>query len=468
MGAGRRGSSRGVRPEGGRGRRAELMMLALAVLLTLFGYASVGLATEGKLPAELPAYALGMTVMALGAHWAVRRFAPYADPLILPIAVVLSGLGLILIHRLDLAFALSSPKRAVTVAPTQLVWSAIGMAVCVAVLIFLKDHRHLQRYTYISITAALVLLIAPVFFGADTLGAKRWITLGALSFQPGEFVRIVIAVFFAGYLTMHKDALALASRRVLGFSLPRGRQFGPIAAVWLLSLLVLIFERDLGTSLIFFGLFVIMLYMATERTSWVVTGLLMFAVGATVVGSMEPHVHGRISAWLHPFAALNDPGAGSDQLAKALFGFGSGGILGTGLGSGRPDLIGFAARSDFILTSVGEELGLAGMTAVFLLYALLVERGLRAALDARDSFGKLLAAGLASALALQVFVVSGGVTGLIPLTGKALPFLAQGGSSQVANWILIALLLKISDAARRPAPEPAVDLDEQATQLIRR
>ncbi|MEU8583006.1 FtsW/RodA/SpoVE family cell cycle protein [Streptomyces abikoensis] len=444
------------------------MMLGFAVLLTVLGYASVGLATDGRVPEALPWYALGLSAATAVAHAVVRGFAPYADPLILPIAIGLSGLGLVLIHRLDISYALrwhSEPFER-----NQLMWSGIGLAVCLGIVALLKDHRLLQRYTYIMVFAALVMLMAPAFFGADAYGAKRWIKLGALSFQPGEFVKIAIAVFFAGYLTVHKDALALAGRRLLGFQLPRGRQFGPIAGVWVLSLLVLIFERDLGTSLIFFGLFVIMLYVATERTSWVVTGLLMFAVGAVVVASFEPHVHGRVAAWLHPmdyYKVPRPPGVVSDQAAQALFSFGSGGVLGTGLGRGHSDLIKFAGRSDFILTTVGEELGLVGMTALFLLFALLIERGLRTALDARDPFGKLLATGLSGALALQVFVVSGGVMGLIPLTGKALPFLASGGSSQVATWILIALLLKISDSARRPDPGPTAGVDEQATQLIR-
>jgi cell division protein FtsW (lipid II flippase) len=310
---------------------------------------------------------------------------------------------------------------------------------------------------YVMMAVALVLLMAPAFFGADQFGAKRWILLGPLSVQPGEFVKIMIAVFFAGYLTVNRDALALTGRRVLGMRLPPGRQMGPIVTIWLVSLLVLIFERDLGTSLIFFGLFVIMLYLATGRGSWVIFGVAMFAVGATVVGSMEPHVHGRVVAWLHPMDALTPKGqaAGmSDQLAKALFSFGSGGITGTGLGQGHPELIGFAGNSDFILTTVGEELGLTGVTAVILLYALLAQRGLRIGLVARDPFGKLLAVGLSSALLLQVFVVSGGVLGLIPLTGKALPFLAKGGSSMVANWLMVALMLRISDSAqRRREPE---------------
>lgn len=265
---------------------------------------------------------------------------------------------------------------------------------------------------------------------------------------------------------VHRDALALASRRVMGTYLPRGRNFGPVVAIWAASLLVLIFERDLGTSLIFFGIFVVMLYMATERTGWVLVGLAMAAVGAFVVGSMEPHVHGRVVAWLHPMDIyLPHPPAGlvSEQGAQALFSFGSGGILGTGLGQGHSYLIGFAGRSDFILTTVGEELGAAGVLAVFLLYALLAERGLRTALVLTDPFGKLLSVGLATALVLQVFVVAGGVTGLIPLTGKALPFLAQGGSSTVANWLLVALLLKLSDAAGRTKLEAGPAPDETVT-----
>ncbi len=339
----------------------------------------------------------------------------------------------------------------------QLTWTVIGLALCIGVLLVLRDDRWLQRYLYVMMAAALVLLMAPACFGADQFGAKRWILLGPLSVQPGEFVKIMIAVFFAGYLTVNRDALALTGRRVLGMRLPPGRQMGPIVTIWIISLLVLVFERDLGTSLIFFGLFVIMLYLATQRTSWVIFGIVLFAVGAAVVGSMEPHVHGRVVAWLHPMDALTPKGheAGmSEQLAQALFSFGSGGITGTGLGQGHPELIGFAGNSDFILTTVGEELGLTGLMVVILLYALLAERGLRAGLVARDPFGKLLAVGLSSALLLQVFVVSGGVLGLIPLTGKALPFLAKGGSSMVANWLMVALLLRISDSAqRRREPE---------------
>ncbi|MFE6845496.1 FtsW/RodA/SpoVE family cell cycle protein [Streptomyces sp. NPDC057686] len=443
---------RGLRPltTAGARRRTEALLLVFVVALTVFGHASAGLAMNGELPASLTGFTISMTLLALVGHLGVRRFAAYADPLIFPLAMLLSGLGLVLLHRLDQSYIARYGGEAN--APGQLQWTVIGVAACLAVVALLRDHRLLQRFIYITMAVALVLLIAPAFFGADTYGAKRWIILFGFSLQPGEFVKIMISVFFAGYLVIHRDSLALTGRKFLGVRLPPMRQLGPIVTVWIVSLLVLVFERDLGTSLIFFGVFVVMLYVATERTSWIVTGLLMAGAGAFVVGSTEPHVKGRVAAWLEPLSYYwkeRPPGVISDQSAQALFSFGTGGMSGTGLGKGHPELIGFAGRSDFILTTVGEELGLAGVMAVLTLYALLVQRGLRMALGARDPFGKLLAVGLSAALALQVFVVAGGVTGLIPLTGKALPFLAKGGSSLLANWIMIALLLRISDSAER-------------------
>ncbi|MFJ7905094.1 FtsW/RodA/SpoVE family cell cycle protein [Streptomyces sp. NPDC096198] len=436
-------------------RGVELMLVLGAVMICGYGYAETSLAVQGEVPRAVLGQIAALAALPLVCHLAVRRFAPHADPLILPMTTLLSGLGLVLIHRLDIAY--HARYGAPPAAPGQLMWCAIAAAAFAAAMALLKDHRRLQRYLYLTIAVGLVLLMAPAFYPGDVYGAKRWIFLGPLSFQPGEFVKVILVLFFAGYLSLRKDALALAGRRFMGLYLPRGRQLGPIAAVWILSLLVLVFERDLGTSLIFFGLFVIMLYVATERTSWVVFGVALFVVGAFVVGSFEPHVHGRVAAWLHPMDIFLPPdqrpaGLVSDQSAQALFSMGSGGILGSGIGQGHPELIGFAGRSDFILTTVGEELGLAGVTAVILLYTLLAERGLRTAITATDSFGKLLSAGLAVSLVLQVFVVVGGVTGLIPLTGKALPFLAQGGSAMVANWLLAALLIKVSDVARRPAP----------------
>ncbi|MFG2360026.1 FtsW/RodA/SpoVE family cell cycle protein [Streptomyces mirabilis] len=426
-----------------RRRGIEFTLIVMAVLLSVFGYCAVGFARHGTLPPGAAIYGAGLGVLALLAHVAVRLRAPYADPLLLPIAVLLNGLGLVLIYRLDLE---TPGDRA---APVQLIWSTLGVALFIAAVLFLRDHRVLQRYTYVSVVTALGLLVLPILFPAVN-GARIWIRIAGFSIQPGEFAKVLLAVFFAGYLAANRNALAYAGRPVWRFKrlqLPTGRVLGPIVAIWLLSVLVLVLERDLGTSLLFFGLFVITLYVATGRTGWIAVGLLLACVGAVAVGWLEPHVHNRVQDWLHPFATI-EAGQGPNQLAQSLFAFAAGGMLGTGLGLGHSILIGFAAKSDFILATAGEELGLFGLCAIFLLYGLLVERGYRAGLALRDPFGRLLAIGLASIVALQVFVIAGGVTGLIPLTGMAMPFLAQGGSSVVTNWIIVALLIRVSDSAR--------------------
>ncbi|MFE5027671.1 FtsW/RodA/SpoVE family cell cycle protein [Streptomyces sp. NPDC056656] len=459
-------------------RNTELALLAFAVVIPVFAYANVGLAIDGSLPAGLLGYGLGLGLLAAVAHIVVRRFAPYADPLLLPIATLLNGMGLVIIWRLDQSERLQQLAKSQygsfsPDAPNQLMYSAIGIALFVGVLMLLKDHRILQRYTYISMVGSLILLLLPLVpgLGMNVFGAKIWISIGGFSIQPGEFAKIVIAVFFAGYLMVKRDALALASRRFMGLYLPRGRDLGPIIVVWVMSILILVFETDLGTSLLFFGMFVVMLYVATERTSWIVFGLLMSAVGAVGVASFEPHVQSRVQAWLdpmHEYMLSRQGVAGhSEQAMQALWAFGSGGVLGTGLGQGHSDLIKFAANSDFVLATFGEELGLAGIMAILLMYGLIAERGLRTALAARDPFGKLLAAGLSGAFAIQVFVVAGGVMGLIPLTGMTMPFLAYGGSSVIANWALIGILIRISDTARRPAPAPAPSPDAEMTQVVR-
>ncbi|GGX93751.1 FtsW/RodA/SpoVE family cell cycle protein [Streptomyces minutiscleroticus] len=455
-------------------RNTELALLVFAVVIPVFAYANVGLALNDQVPPGLLGYGLGLGLLAGVGHLVVRKFAPYADPLLLPLATLLNGLGLVVIWRLDQSERLQVRSTFVEAAPRQLLYSALGVALFVGVLLLLKDHRVLQRYTYISMFAALVLLLLPLVpgLGADVFGAKIWIKIPGLgTIQPGEFAKIVIAVFFAGYLMVKRDALALASRRFMGLYLPRGRDLGPILMVWAMSILILVFETDLGTSLLFFGMFVVMLYVATERTSWIVFGLLMSAAGAVGVASFEPHVQQRVQAWLDPMGEYLKSKQGvvghSEQSMEALWAFGSGGVLGTGLGQGNSDLIGFAANSDFILATFGEELGLAGVMAILLIYGLIVERGVRTALAARDPFGKLLAVGLSGAFALQVFVVAGGVMNLIPLTGMTLPFVAYGGSSVIANWALIGILIRISDTARRPAPSPAPNPDAEMTQVVR-
>nr|WSY51814.1 FtsW/RodA/SpoVE family cell cycle protein [Streptomyces sp. NBC_00886] len=423
-----------------RRRGIELTLIVVAVLLSVYGYCAVGLAKNGTVPPGAAGYGAGLGVLALLAHVAVRLRAPYADPLLLPIGVLLNGLGLVLIYRLDLE---TPGDRA---APTQLVWSTLGVALFIVVVLALRDHRVLQRYAYVCVAAALLLLTLPVLFPAVN-GARIWIRIAGFSIQPGEFAKVLLAIFFAAYLAANRNALAYAGRRFWRLQLPTGRVLGPIVAIWLLSVGVLVMERDLGTSLLFFGLFVTLLYVATGRTGWIAVGLLLAALGAVAVGWLEPHVHGRVQDWLHPFASI-EAGQGPNQLAQSLFAFAAGGMLGTGLGVGHSILIGFAAKSDFILATAGEELGLAGLSAIFILYGLLVERGYRAGLALRDPFGRLLAVGLASIVALQAFVIAGGVTGLIPLTGMAMPFLAQGGSSVVTNWAIVALLIRVSDSSR--------------------
>jgi cell division protein FtsW (lipid II flippase) len=393
----------------------------------------------------------------------VRLVAPYADPVLLPIVAALNGLGLAVIHRIDLADLAANPD-AKTFARGQLIWMTLGVLLFVVVLVVIRDHRQLQAFTYTSGFAALVLLVMPLLpvLGTTINGSRIWIRLGPFSFQPGEVAKVMLVLFFAGYLVLHRDALALAGRRFAGIDLPRGRDLGPILVMWLISLGVLVFQRDLGSSLLFFGLFVALLYVATERPSWLVVGLLLFAGGAYAGYLAFGHVQERFTGWLHPFS---DPDQ-YYQIIQGQYGLAWGGILGRGLGGGSPQLTPYA-WSDFIGTSLGEELGLTGLMAIIVIYGLVVERGLRTALVCRDPFGKLLAVGLAFAMALQVFVVIGGVTKLIPLTGLTTPFLSYGGSSLVANWIIMALVLRISDQARRPVPELHLPTADEETQVVK-
>jgi cell division protein FtsW (lipid II flippase) len=429
-------------------RNVELALLVLALGVSVGAYALVGLAIDDAVPADTFTYGAGLAALVLCVHITLRLRAKYADPTMLPIVTTINGIGLVIIHRLDVA---ENRDFASSLASRQLLWTALGVAACVLVLLLVRDHRMLSRYTYTAMVVGLVLIMLPLVpgVGVEVNGARIWINLGFSTFQPGELAKIVLVVFFAGYLVSARDSLSLVGRRFLGLQLPRGRDLGPLIVVWLASLGVLVFERDLGTSLLFFGVFVAMLYVATERTSWIVIGLLLFVGGAFVAWTLFSHVQTRVSIWLHPF----DPEMAdkSYQLVQGLYGMASGGLLGTGLGQGRPDIVPYA-ETDFILSSFGEELGLTGVFALLMLYLLFVERGLRTAIGVRDGFGKLLAAGLAFSVALQVFVVVGGVTRVIPLTGLTMPFLAYGGSSLLSNWMIAGLLLRISDAARRPEP----------------
>ena len=447
-----------------RRRGAELFLLVIALLVGVGAYAAVGLGVKEKVPADIVSYGGWLAALIVIAHITVRLVAPYADPVLLPIVAALNGLGLAEIHRLDLALDTHFARQ-------QLVWMTIGVALFVGTLVLLRDHRVLQRFTYTSGLAAIVLLLLPMApgIGKTVNGARIWIHLGSMSFQPGEVAKVLLVITFAGYLVLHRDALALAGRRVAMIDLPRGRDLGPILAMWLVSLGILVFQHDLGSSLLFFGLFLIMLYVATERAGWLVVGGTLFVVGSYLTFLFIAHVRERFQLWSDVWAHY---GSGTDdkgrQTVETMFGMAYGGLIGRGLGQGSPWRIPFA-QSDFIFGAIGEELGLTGSIAVIVLYGLIVERALRASLICRDGFGKLMAVGLGSVVALQVFVVIGGVTRLIPLTGLTTPFLSYGGSSLVANWVLIALLLRISDHARRPAPMLAVDddADAEATQVVK-
>lgn len=452
-----------------RRRGAELFLLVLALAVGIGAYAAVGIGVEGKVPPDIIGYGGWLAVLVVACHVVVRFVAPYADPVLLPVVAALNGLGLAVIHRLDLAYETSDKPHGF--AQQQLIWMTLGVLLFVATLVLLRDHRVLQRFTYTSGLAAIILLLLPMLpvIGSTINGARIWIHLGPFSFQPGEIAKVLLVIAFAGYLVLHRDALALAGRRFLFVDLPRGRDLGPILAMWLISLGILVFQRDLGSSLLFFGLFLIMLYVATERPGWLIVGGGLFLAGAFLAYKLFSHVAIRVDVWLQPFDYYDKRGDLSFQPVEAMFGMGWGGLIGRGFGDGSPDRVPYA-NSDFIVASIGEELGLTAVIAVVLLYGLIVERALRAALVCRDGFGKLVATGLAGVFTIQVFVVIGGVTRLIPLTGLTTPFLSYGGSSLVANWVIIALLLRISDQARRPIPDLSSgdeNADVESTQVVK-
>jgi cell division protein FtsW (lipid II flippase) len=448
------------------GRRGtELIMLVFGFGLVAFAFANVGYSLKGRLPSTLAEYLAAFVVIMVAAHLAVRRFAPWADPLLLPLAALLNGLGLVMTYRLALQGHLLSAPLSSSATGIQVLYTAIGVGCFVAVLVLIREPRVLQRYTYTIGAAGLLLLALPALLPAsisEVYGAKIQIRLGTFTVQPEEFAKLALAASFAGYLVAKRDVLALAGRRVLGIDLPRARDLGPILLAWAASLLLLVFESDIGTSAVFMGLFVSMLYIATSRTSWLLIGFAMFVAGAFAASRLFGHVRERFDIWLHPFAGQN-PFDHAYQLVQGLYGMTSGGLLGKGLGGGQPYITPLV-QSDLVFTAFGEELGLAGLMAILLIYGLIVQRGLRTAMSVKDPFSKLLAGGLSFMLALQVFVIVGGVTRLIPLTGITTPFLSQGGSSLVASWMLIALLVRLSDTARRPPPRPIQD--EGLTQVV--
>ncbi|KAB8196822.1 FtsW/RodA/SpoVE family cell cycle protein [Nonomuraea phyllanthi] len=444
-------------------RGAQLVMLAIAVAIVMGAYANVGLAMTGSVPAGMLTYGLGLGGLVLAAYLVLAKFAPWADPLILPLVTLVNGLGLVMIYRLEAA------KMPGASATNQIIMTGIGVVLFSVTLLVLRDHRALQRLTYTAGLVGVVLLISPLTpgLGKEINGARIWIGFGSASIQPAEFAKIALVIFFAGYLVAKRDVLALAGRRLLFIDLPRARDLGPVIITWAVAIGVLVLQKDLGSSLLLFGAFVVMLYVATQRTSWVLIGILLFVGGAFLAGQLFSHVGDRFDVWLDPGSDeyYSREFGGSYQIMQGLFGLGAGGILGTGLGQGHPELIPLAF-SDFIFSATGEELGLTGLMALLMIYALIVQRGLRTSLAARDPYSKLLAGGLSFILAWQVFIIVGGVTNLIPLTGLVTPFMSQGGSALLANWILIALLVRMSDTARRPPPQAIQN--EGLTQVFQR
>ncbi|ADD46089.1 FtsW/RodA/SpoVE family cell cycle protein [Stackebrandtia nassauensis] len=474
-------------------RNTELALLLVAVLVLFVFEIAVEMKLTGGI--QTTAYTLVGTIAAMFvvAHLLVRVFAPYADPVILPAGGLLTGIGIIFIRRLDLSsfkfvdgikkftYEDDAERAAVGIfsgdGGKQLMFLVISVVIFAGVLWLIRDHRNLARYPFILGLMGLVALASPItpVIGTEINNSRLWLNLGFTVIQPAEFAKLLLLIFFAYYLVRKREVLSLASKKFLGLPFPRLKDMVPILVVWLAALLVMVGLKDLGTSLLLFGLFVALLYIATERTSWVLIGLLMFAGAVALAYPMLSTFQARVDIWLDPFKDANGTGR---QLVQSLIGLGSGGMFGSGPGAGQPQETNPAADSDFIFAGLGEELGLFGLVSILMLYLVLVTRGMRAGLGVRDSFGKLFVGGLSFALGYQVFVVLGGVTKLIPLTGQTAPYLASGGSSLIANWILLALLVRVSDAARRPRsapvgpikiappPPPPEPVDNSPTQIV--
>jgi len=427
-----------------RKRNLELLMLLFGFGLYAFALSQVQLATILILRPDAWFYWSLPVVAALGFHFVLRWRASDADPLLLPIGFLLNALGIMMIYRLDLVKAATEDN---SVAYRQVIWTVVAILISAVVLFLVKTHLSFRRYIYISMAVGVLFLVLPLVpvIGKSVNGAHLWVSIGPLSFQPGELAKIALCIFFAGYLTSRRESLSVVGRKVFGLRVPPARELGPIAFIWLASLGVLVLQRDLGTSLLFFGLFLVMIYVATGRVFYVLVGFVMFVAGALVASRLMSYVGGRFDAWLDPLNdALYQAPGGSYQLVQSMFGLAHGGLFGTGLGGGLPQIVPLA-QSDFIVSAIGEELGLVGLFGVLALYLVLIARALRIANAHADDFSKLLAIGLGFVIALQLFIVIGGVLRVVPLTGLTTPLLTAGGTSLVANWIIIGLLLRLSD-----------------------
>jgi cell division protein FtsW (lipid II flippase) len=413
-------------------RRTELGLLALAALITVFAYVLASLGQQSRIPAHLGPF-LGVVLgLGLVAHLANRRLAPMANPVFLPIASLLNGIGYVFVARLDHHQA-----------QFQAEWSVVGVVAYIATLAVVRRSRDLDRYRYLLLLVGLGLLLTPLVphFGENINGERLWVHFGPLSFQPVELAKLALVVFFASYFTEKRELLSMPTMRVGNRLLPDPRTLGPIFVAWGFSLLIMTAERDIGFSLLIFVVFVAMLWLATGRVAYLVLGAVLFALGAFVAAHLFAQVGERISVWLDPWKQATTNGY---QPVQGLYALGSGGLTGTGLGLGHPNLIP-VVTSDYIFAAIGEELGLVGTTAVVVAFVVLVGTGLRVALAARSEFIKLLAAGFTLTIGLQAFFIMAGIVRVLPLTGVTLPFVAYGGSSLLANYILVALLVRASN-----------------------
>ncbi len=414
-------------------RNTELGLMILAAVLTVGAYLLASLGRTSSLPADVGPF-LGVVIALLViAHVATRRLAPAADATLLPVAALLNGIGYVFIARLDHKLA-----------GLQALWTALGVAAFVGTLLFVRRTRDLERYRYTFALIGIGLLLMPLLpvIGRNINGSRLWVRLGGISFEPGEFAKVTLCIFLASYLVEKRELLSVGTTRIGSATIPAFRHFGPILLAWGLAMVVLVAERDLGSSMLFFALFLAMLWVATARGAYLILGTGLFGIGAVTAVKAFAHVHERIAVWLNPWPVANGNGF---QTVQALFAMAAGGIFGTGLALGSPQRIP-AVATDFIFAAIGEELGLLGSCAVIVAFLLFVGTGLRIALRTESPFEKLLAAGLTTIIAVQAFIIIGGVTRLVPLTGITLPFVSYGGSSLLANYVLLALLLRVSDS----------------------
>lgn len=421
--------------------RKATMPMILALLATTLGFAILLLGQESELASPPFVYGGAYAGMMLGVYLIVRLWLPYADALLIPIVTMLTGVGLLMIYRLTFDSQLTAQD-----ATTQVVWIAVGCGGLLLTIFLFRNYHRLLNYKYLLALVAFA-LIASVStpLGYEVNGARLWVSIGPVNFQPSEFARIALVIFFAGYLAEKREVMAATSNSFLGIPLPRIKYFGPVAAVWAVSLGLLVFEKDLGSSLLFFLVPLLMLYIATGAIAYVLIGSLFLAAGSVISYFLFSHVRVRVVAWLDPWSRPDTEGY---QILQSLFAISEGGVAGTGLGNGLAGRIP-EVQTDFIFSAVASELGMLGATAVLLAFLVFVYRGFKVALYAPDNGSKMLAGGLTIMFALQTFIIVAGVTKLIPLTGITLPFVSYGGSSVVGNFILAGLLLVISEKSGR-------------------